>query len=134
MSFKIKTFVSAIKNKKNRKNCIPSTRNTEYGTGTISKNQKGAFDRHTFSRHLYSFISLSEAVEALRAVKGEEIHTVEAHVEIMSKFWAAAGSSSESESGSESESEDEQQTQRQAGGKFGSTFQESDSGEYNMRH
>ena len=45
----------------------------------------------------------------------------------MSKFWAA-GSSSESESGSDSESEDEQQTQRQAGGKFGSTFQESDSG------
>lgn len=46
----------------------------------------------------------------------------------MSKFWQA-GSSSESESGSDSESEDEQQTQRQAGGKFGSTFQESDSGE-----
>ena len=47
----------------------------------------------------------------------------------MSKFWQA-GSSSESESGSDSESEDEQQTQRQAGGKFGSTFQESDSGEH----
>lgn len=46
----------------------------------------------------------------------------------MSKFWAA-GSSSESESASESESEDEQVTQRQAGGKFGATFQESDSGE-----
>ena len=45
----------------------------------------------------------------------------------MSKFWSA-GISSESESGSDSESEDEQQTQRQAGGKFGSTFQESDSG------
>ena len=52
----------------------------------------------------------------------------------MSKFWAAAGSSSESESGSESESEDEQQTQRQAGGKFGSTFQESDSGESHSRN
>ena len=51
---------------------------------------------------------------------------------IMSKFWQA-GSSSESESGSDTESEDEQQTQRQAGGKFGSTFQESDSGEYRMR-
>ena len=51
----------------------------------------------------------------------------------MSKFWAA-GSSSESESGSDSESEDEQQTQRQAGGKFGSTFQESDSGTYQRYH
>jgi hypothetical protein len=47
----------------------------------------------------------------------------------MSRFWAA-GSSSESESGSESESEDEQLTQRQAGGKFGATFQESDSGKF----
>lgn len=46
----------------------------------------------------------------------------------MSKFWQA-GSSSESESNNDSESEDEQQNQRQAGGKFGSTFQESDSGE-----
>jgi hypothetical protein len=47
----------------------------------------------------------------------------------MSRFWAA-GSSSESESGTESESEDEQLNQRQAGGKFGATFQESDSGKF----
>jgi translation initiation factor 3 subunit C len=43
----------------------------------------------------------------------------------MSRFWAA-GSSSESESGSDDDSEIEQNQQR-AGGKFGSTFQESDS-------
>lgn len=67
-------------------------------------------------------------------MKAVSTYTVETQVEIMSKFWAAAGSSSESESGSESESEDEQQTQRQAGGKFGSTFQESDSGKFNMRY
>jgi hypothetical protein len=48
----------------------------------------------------------------------------------MSRFWAAA-SSSEGEKDSDSDSFDEQQqTQRVAGGKFGATFQESDSGEY----
>ncbi len=51
----------------------------------------------------------------------------------MSRFWAAA-SSSEGEKGSDSDSYDEQQqTQRQAGGKFGATFQESDSGKSGSR-
>ena len=45
-----------------------------------------------------------------------------------SRFWAQAGSSSDSESGSDSDSSIEQTNQKVAGGKFGSTFQESDSG------
>lgn len=45
----------------------------------------------------------------------------------MSRFWAAE-SSSEGEKGSDSDSYDEQVPQRQAGGKFGTTFEESDSG------
>lgn len=48
---------------------------------------------------------------------------------VMSRFWAANESSSEGEKDSDSDSYDgEPQTQRQAGGKFGATFQESDSG------
>jgi hypothetical protein len=45
------------------------------------------------------------------------------------KFWGGS-SSSESESDSGSDSEVEQQTQKQAGGRFGAAFEDSDSGEF----
>lgn len=47
----------------------------------------------------------------------------------MSRFWAAASSSEDEQDSDKSGSDDEQQiNQRQAGGKFGYTLEESDSG------
>ena len=47
----------------------------------------------------------------------------------MSRFWAAASSSEDEKDSDKSESDEDQQiTQRQAGGKFGYTLEESDSG------